>query len=123
MQSATILNQTLQQSNETAPTLETIIEAKVGCSKCPRSQPLFGGFDEEQRYLRQLNADLGSFDINLFFQAVIGLIITGTEYFTDVGEIEMEFSTVSRALVITADEEEVMVTNIQYVQRFYHTRL
>ena len=115
MQNAKMIHQNLQR-NETTSILETKIEAHVGCSQCPINQPLFGDF-EDQRYMLRHRSPSTTLNRNKFFQSFLGLILVGTEHLRNIKEIPSDFTTLSRAFVITTLNEKIMMTYINYIQR------
>mmetsp|Transcript_31356 Transcript_31356/g.75534 ORF Transcript_31356/g.75534 Transcript_31356/m.75534 type:complete len:356 (+) Transcript_31356:1405-2472(+) len=58
-----------------------------------------------------------SFDSQEFFQKLIQLVIFETEELADDGELPEGFEKVSKAWVITEEEEDVLVTEVQYERR------
>jgi len=60
-----------------------------------------------------------SFDSREFFQKLIQLVIFETEELTDVGELPQGFEKISKAWVVTNNEEEkeVLVTEVQYERK------
>jgi hypothetical protein len=125
MQKVTLANQTFIPIGDGIenPMLEVEFEAMISCDKCSTSLPLFGldqVEDEEEvepgkkvparhRLLQDFD-----FDSQAFFQKLIQLIIFETEELSESGELPQGFVEISKALVITDDDEEVLVTEVKY---------
>lgn len=138
MQNVSIVNQTLSAGiNELEPALlEVIFESTVSCDRCPATSPLFSEQQTEKggesydastekstendmvEVKQERDRNLASFDFSSqkFFQKLIQLVIFETEELTDAGELPPGFVQISKALVITNEEneDEVLVTQVKY---------
>jgi hypothetical protein len=125
MQDVTLVNQTFTPIGDGIenPVLEVEFEAIVSCDKCSTSLPLFGldqvedeeevepGKEVPERHRLLQDFD---FDSQAFFQKLIQLVIFETEELSEIGELPEGFLEISKALVITDDDEEVLVTEVKY---------
>mmetsp|Transcript_9164 Transcript_9164/g.21843 ORF Transcript_9164/g.21843 Transcript_9164/m.21843 type:complete len:246 (+) Transcript_9164:306-1043(+) len=142
IQNVSIANQTVSLTDD-ASVLEVLFEATVLCDRCSAKAPLFSEEQTEENVdatssnstttdestdanttaietARQLNGGVRllqsfNFESQQFFQKLIQLVIFETEELAEEGELPESFVQISKAKVITNDdEEEVLVTEIKY---------